>query len=371
MDNTTRPPLASLACTHSACELYAQTGQGNLAVRKVYGKDRIRYLRCRACQTEFSERRGTALWNCKVDEARAIKVAEHLAEGCSFKSTARLVHVDPGTVRRLCRQLGQHAQRFHDACAQDLVVDSLQADERHGFVGQRRQEMWEGEIIDPASKFILSHVQGPRNSDLIRALLEDGAGRLFDRHSVALFTDGQAAYASLFPEIFGIPYQHLRYTHRGRPRKTAYRIPRALAHVQVIKSRSGKKLDDIRICYRHGTRKRADEALYRLRHTTPNTSIIERRNGTARRMNATQTRRTLAFARHPLSKEALGWWTTNVYNWCREHRMLKEPIRRPTDRRQYVQRTPAMAIGIADHIFSVAELARTPVFPPGVGDNLT
>lgn len=53
----------------------------------------------------------------------------------------------------------------------------------------------------------------------------------------------------------------------------------------------------------------AQEALYRLRHTTPNTAIIERRNATARCMNATQTRRTLAFARHPLSKLALGWWT--------------------------------------------------------------
>ena len=51
--------------------------------------------------------------------------------------------------------------------------------------------------------------------------------------------------------------------------------------------------------------------------------------------------------------------------------MLKEPIRRPTDRQQVVQRTPAMAIGIADHIFSVAELACSPVFPPGVGDNHT
>jgi hypothetical protein len=36
-------------------------GQDNLTVRKIYGQDRIRLLRCRTCGEEFSERRGTAL----------------------------------------------------------------------------------------------------------------------------------------------------------------------------------------------------------------------------------------------------------------------------------------------------------------------
>ncbi len=60
---TTRPPLATLACVNQWRELYGQTGQHNLTVRKTYGKDAIRYLRCRACGSEFSERKNTALWN--------------------------------------------------------------------------------------------------------------------------------------------------------------------------------------------------------------------------------------------------------------------------------------------------------------------
>lgn len=329
----TRPPLESLACVSLECELYGKQGQDNLIVRKVYGKNRIRYLRCRSCQAEFSERKGTALWNSKIDEERAISVAEHLGEGCTFKGTARLVKVDPSTVRRLNRALGRHAQAFHDAHAQELVVDSLQADERYGFVKTKKTKVWEAEIIDPASKFVLSHMQGSRDSDLIRRLLEDGAGRLSNRHNLALFTDGEAAYASLFPEIFGVPYYRRRSSNRGRPTKVRYRIPRSLAHVQIIKKRSGRQLKSINIKYRHGTRKRAEEALYNLRHAEPNTSIIERRNGTARCMNATQTRKTLAFARHPISKLALGWWTLTVYNWCRSHRMLKAPLIKPTDKK--------------------------------------
>jgi hypothetical protein len=97
-ENTTRPPLESLACVNPDCDLYGQKGGANLIIRKVYGQDQIRYLRCRCCQEEFSERKNTALWNSKIPEAKAVSVAEHLAEGCSRKGTARLVKVDPSWV---------------------------------------------------------------------------------------------------------------------------------------------------------------------------------------------------------------------------------------------------------------------------------
>jgi transposase-like protein/IS1 family transposase len=206
----TRPPLESLACIKETCELYGRAGQGNLTIRKVYGQDKIRYLRCRVCGTEFSERKSTALWNSKVDEARAISVAEHLSEGCSIKGTARLVKVDPSTVRRLNERLGQHGQQYHNDQVQQLDVDNLQADERHGFAGHKGNPAWEAELIEPHSKFVVSHVQGRRDEKLIRDLLQDGANRLRNRHNLALFSDGYASYDSLFPEIFGVAYQPAR-----------------------------------------------------------------------------------------------------------------------------------------------------------------
>jgi len=86
IENSTRPPLESLACVASECELYGQAGQNNLIVRKVYGVERLRYLRCRRRGREFSERKGTALWNTKVGEAQTVAVAAHLSEGCSQKA---------------------------------------------------------------------------------------------------------------------------------------------------------------------------------------------------------------------------------------------------------------------------------------------
>ncbi len=324
-----RSPLDSLACVNEACELYGQAGQGNLTVRKVYSKDRIRYLRCRACQREFSERKGTALWNTKVPEAKAVAVGEHLAEGCSVSSTVRLVDVDRSVVKRLTQRLGEHGEAFHEARAKEIEVEALQADERHGYAGNKGQPAWEAEVIDPASKFVLAHEQGRRDERLIRRLLTESAKRLRNRHDLVLFTDGDASYASLFAELFGRAYQPPRRGSSGRRPKPRFRIPRTLAHVQVIKQREGRRVVHIEIRYAHGSKKRVQQALDRLGYTTPNTACIERRNGTARSMSAYQVRRSLAFAHRPDAKHALGWWGVTVYNWCRPHRSLRLPLAQP------------------------------------------
>ena len=182
----TRPPLESLACVNPDCERYGQTGQNNLVLRKEYGKHaRLRYVPCRDCREEFSERKNTALWNCKILEEKAVSVAERLSEGTSLKGTARLVRVDPSTVRRLNKRLGQQGQQYHDAKAQNLPIETLEGDERHGFAGQKGQPAWEAELLDPQSKFVVAHVQGPRDAQLIQRLLTEGAARLVERQSTA------------------------------------------------------------------------------------------------------------------------------------------------------------------------------------------
>jgi len=326
----TRPPLASLACVNPNCEAYGQPGRQNLTVRKAYGKhERIRYLRCTHCREEFSERKNTALWNCKIPEQKAVSVCEHLSEGTSFKGTARLVRVDPSTVRRLNKRSGQHGQQYHDQQAQDLPIQNLQGDERHGFAENKERPAWEGELMDPQSKFVVSHVQGPRDEALIRRLLADGAARLADRHQVALFTDGDASYATLFPEIFGYAYQPARQGPVGRSPNLRYRIPRTAAHVQILKHRQGARLQEVEIRYTHGSQKRIQQALDELGYQVPNTSAIERRNGTARLMSKAQVRKTLAFAKREDEKLRLGWWGVTVYNWCRPHRALRRLLADP------------------------------------------
>ena len=324
-----RPDLETLACVNERCAMYGQTGQNKLTVRKINGKDALRYLRCRCCGEEFSERKRTALWNTKVAEEKAVAVADHLAEGCSLKATARLVRVHPSVVRRLKAKVGEHGEAFHDERVHDLEVVALEADERHGYAHDKRQPQWEAEVIDPQSKFVVSHVQGRRDEALIRRLLEDAAQRLTNRQHLVLFTDGEASYESLFPEIFGQAYRPSRQGSRGRFPDVRYRIPRTLAHVQIVKHRVGSHVLAVDIRYTHGSQRCVQQVLDHLGYTTPNTSAIERRNGTARRMSAHQVRRSLAFARRDDTKIALGWWAVTVYNWCRPHRSLRLPLELP------------------------------------------
>jgi IS1 family transposase len=321
-----RPQLETLACVNERCELYGQKGQNNLSVRKTYGKDAIRYVHCDCCGAEFSERKNTALWNTKVTEDKALAVADHLAEGCSLKATARLAKVHASVVRRLNGTVGRHAEALHAERVQFLDVVAFSSDERHGYAHDKSQPQWEAEVIDPLSKFVVSHVQGRRDEALIRRLLEDAAGRLAHPQRLVLFTDGEASYASLFPEIFGQAYRPSRQGDRGRFPDLRYRIPRTLAHVQIVKHREGQRVVAVDIRYAHGSQRCVQQVLDQLGYTTPNTSAIERRNGTARRMSAHQVRRSLAFARRDDTKVALGWGGLTVYNWCRPHRSLRLPL---------------------------------------------
>jgi NAD(P)H-dependent FMN reductase/transposase-like protein/IS1 family transposase len=262
MENTTRPPIRSLACPNQACPRYGQRGAGNLKQRKKsYGKGRYRLLKCTRCSNEFSERRNTALFNCKLPEAKAVALAEQLMEGTNHKATARLVGVAPETVRRMAKRLGQHGQRFHDEQVQELQATALEGDERHGYAISKANQVWEGEIVEPQSRLIVSHVQGKRDERLIRALLEDACQRLADPYDLVFFSDGEVSYQTLFPQVFGRAYRSVRKHPRGRPPKARFRLSRQQAHVQVVKQRQGKQLIKVETRLAHGSWRRVEQEL--------------------------------------------------------------------------------------------------------------
>jgi hypothetical protein len=147
---------------------------------------------------------------------------------------------------------------FYEEHAQNLKVQALQGDERHGYAQDKNHPQWEAELIDPESKFIVSHVQDRRDEILIRRLLEDGPSRLTNRHDLVLFTDSDA---SLFPEIFGEPFCPARQGDRGRFPVLRYRIPHSLAHVQIIKHREGSRVVETTIHYAHGSRTHVHQML--------------------------------------------------------------------------------------------------------------
>ena len=135
-----RSDLATLACVNAACQYFGRPGQGHLAIRKVYGKDHLRLLRCCTCHEEFSERRTTALFNTKVSEGKAEAIIDHLDEGCSVRATSRLTKVAKATVARLLKTSGRHAQRFHDQEVKDLRPRAIEFDEQGSFVKKKQKQ---------------------------------------------------------------------------------------------------------------------------------------------------------------------------------------------------------------------------------------
>src|SRR5207253_6381478 len=65
-----------------------------------------RVLACRTCQKRFSERKGTPLYRCKLSEAKALSVLQHLQESCGVRQTGRLVGVHK-IGRASCREGGE------------------------------------------------------------------------------------------------------------------------------------------------------------------------------------------------------------------------------------------------------------------------
>src|SRR3989304_2041175 len=101
--------VSDLSCVNSLCPDYGKRGVGNLVCRKLMGKKRRRFVRCRTCRREFSERRGTALFGIHTPTDKAISVLEHIADGCGVRQTARLTGGTANTVMRLTKKAGAPA----------------------------------------------------------------------------------------------------------------------------------------------------------------------------------------------------------------------------------------------------------------------
>jgi transposase-like protein len=107
--------LKNFCCQNPTCIDYGRRDFDNLRVCFRYGPTKAtRVLACRTCQHRFTERKGSALYRCKLPEDKAVAVLHHLQEDCGVRQTSRLVGVNKDTVVRLAVVAGQHAQQVHD-----------------------------------------------------------------------------------------------------------------------------------------------------------------------------------------------------------------------------------------------------------------
>jgi len=128
-----------VACPNPDCPLYGQRGAGNLRLHGWSGGGHhIRCLHCATCATDFSERANTPLFDLRTSEEKLVSIAEHLADGCGVRATARLCKVSRNTVLRCILRFGKHAEYFHDQYVRHVHPQQIQPDEAWAFVGKKR-----------------------------------------------------------------------------------------------------------------------------------------------------------------------------------------------------------------------------------------
>jgi hypothetical protein len=129
-----------------------------------------------------------------------------------------------------------------------------------------------------------------------------------------------------------------------------------LVYATVHKVRENNRVVAVEERLLYGTPEQLEEALANLVVSDRVTTVhIERYNGTDRHRNARKGRKTYRFSKDWDIHEAVTQFVVFSGNFCQPVQTLRRKLRREEGRRRWRQRTPAMAAGLTDHIWSIAE----------------
>lgn len=165
-------------------------------------------------------------------------------------------------------------------------------------------------------------------------------------------SDGWGGIDEAIIEVYG---QVPAYQGVGRP-PTRKRPQPGWQYVQAVKQREHGRIVGVELRVIFGDPVKTLELLGQ------STAYIERTHLTMRLFNGRLVRKTLAFSKDVGMYRASAAWEDLVYNLARPLKTLRLPvIGDPT--RRWRQRSPAMAAGLTDHIWTVKELLKS-VVPP-------
>lgn len=267
----------------------------------------------------------------KLCTDKRVQVIHCLCEGNSIRSTVRLTGAAKNTVAKLLVEVGAACSRFQDDIMRNLSCQRLQSDEIWSYVYAKQKnvtravaekrvagDVWTWTAIDADTKLVPCWMIGQRDALAARDFMEDLAGRLANR--VQLTTDGHKSYLRAVDRAFGddIDYAMLVKIY-GESAESQKRYSPA----ECIR------------CEKHAVKGSPDPE-----HVS--TSFAERQNLTMRMSMRRFTRLTNAFSKKIENHAAAVGLYFMWYNFGRIHQTLKT--------------TPAIAAGIADHVWTAEEI---------------
>ena len=191
-------------------------------------------------------------------------------------------------------------------------------------------------VVDRPTRFVAAHATGPRVGELAATAVQQTHARTGGR-PVAWVGDGWQPYRRAIERAYRRP---VRTGRRGRP---PLRVPAGVRLTQAVKRRDRRgRLLGVEV-----------RAALGAPLAQPHPVQVERRNGVLRDRLHCLTRKTHAFAKTAATWDAAVGLALFEQNWLRPHPALRQRTDAPD--RRYQQRTPAMALGLADHPWSWPE----------------
>jgi len=205
------------------------------------------------------------------------------------------------------------------------------------------------------SKILPAFVVGKRTKANAYKLVEK-IHRITDGVIPFFTSDELKHYKDALLRVYGIPEDMPKGPRkRGRPKKPRLRPPPGLKYAQVVKHRRKGRVVSISTKVIFGKQ----EEIETLLKASPvsksvNTSFIERNNLTLRQYSRRLGRKTNGFSKDISKLEAQLYLSLGYYHFVKEHFGLRQES--TENSKKWLQRTPAMAAGITDHIWSTREL---------------
>jgi len=221
----------------------------------------------------------------------------------------------------------------------------------------RKGDTWDHVAFDPEHRLIVSVVPGARTEENIAAVVQDfrrrTAGRLLNR----MTTDGSPAYEPAILAAYGETVTPPRSGKRGRPQAPYQVASPGLTYAVVEKVREKGRVVKILTRVVFGTMAAVTQALTMSRVSKAiNTSFVERQNGTDRHRHARKARKTYRFSKDWRYHDAVTYLSMYTYNFCWPVRTLAVQ----DDRGRRSQRSPAMAAGLTDRVWTMSEWLTLP-----------
>ena len=269
----------------------------------------------------------------KLSAQKRMQVVAALVEGSSINSTVRMTGVTKQTILRLIADLGTACAQYQDEKLRNLSCKRIQADEVWSFCHAKNKNLseelkgkfgfgsgWTWTAMCADTKLMISWLVGERSLPYAIKFMDDVASRL--AHRVQLTTDGHKPYLQAVEGAFGseVDYAVLEKIYMAGPQEGAT-----------------TRYSPAQCC---GTRTHTIMGNPDSQHVS--TSYAERMNLTIRMMNRRFTRLTNAHSKKVENHIHFLNITFMWYNFARINQALRV--------------TPAMAAGIADHVWSLEEI---------------